>query len=86
MTYSITLDGVKHCKNNLCYERIKGISGLLEEVLPGVVVFHDVKKDDLQKAKKYLSSRFGHCSATIESEHYEGGTYCELRPVCTIKL
>ena len=44
MTYSLTLMGTHHCKPNTCYERIPSISGLLEEVLDGVVVFHDVEQ------------------------------------------
>ena len=48
MTYSLTLMGTHHCKPNTCYERIPSISGLLEEVLDGVVVFHDVEQKDIR--------------------------------------
>ena len=85
MTYSLTLMGTHHCKPNTCYERIPSISGLLEEVLDGVVVFHDVEQKDIKKSIDYLASRYGHDSVSIESEHYSG-CYCETKLIRVIKI
>ena len=85
MTYTLTPMGVHHCKPNVCYERIPNISGLLEEVLDGVVTFHSVERKDVNKALDYLASRYGHNFVSVESEHITG-CYCQLKLICATKI
>lgn len=85
MTYTLTLMGIHHCKPNVCYERIPNISGLLEEVLDGVVTFHSVKGKDVNKALDYLANRYGRNLVYIESEHITG-CFCQLELICAIEI
>ena len=85
MTYTLALVGIHHCKPNVCYERIPNISGLLEEVLDGVVMFHSVKGKDVNKALNYLASRYGHNLVSIESEHTID-CYCQTKLICAIEI
>lgn len=85
MTYTLTLMGTHHCKPYVCYERIPNISGLLEEVLDGIVMFHSIKRKDVNKAIDYLASRYGHNLVSVESEHI-AGCYCTTKLICAIKI
>ena len=85
MTYTLALVGIHHCKPNVCYERIPNISGLLEEVLDGVVMFHSVKGKDVNKALNYLASRYGRSLVSIESEHIIG-CYCHTKLICATAI
>lgn len=52
-------------------------SGMIEEVLPGLVSFHDLKEVDVQKAKDFISGHFQNPECHIAKEHYDG-SYCRL--------
>lgn len=85
MTYSLTLMGTHHCKPNVCYERIPNISGLLEEVLDGIVTFHGVEQKDVNKALDYLTNRYGRNLVAVESELILG-SYCQLTLICAVQI
>lgn len=85
MTYTLALVGIHHCKPNVCYERIPNISGLLEEVLDGFVIFHSIEQKDVNKALDYLASRYGHNLVSVESEHITG-CYCQPKLICAIEI
>lgn len=52
-------------------------SGMIEEVLPFVVSFHDLKGNDIQKAKSFIMEHFGNPECKVAKEHYNG-CFCNL--------
>ena len=85
MTYTIGIEGIHHCRPNMCYECVPNIDGLLEEVLNGVVIFHSLEHKYIEKALDYIVNRFGHCLVTVETEYYDG-CFCKCELLCAIQL
>lgn len=50
---------------------------MIEEVLPFVVSFHDLKGNDIQKAKNFITEHFGNPKCKVAKEHYNG-CFCNL--------
>lgn len=73
MTYTLYLNLPRH----LTWDDIHAAdsiiaSGMLEEVLPLVASFHDVKAKDVNGVLDYYQRLFGHALVAIESDHYTG--------------
>lgn len=50
---------------------------MIEEVLPFVVSFHDLKENDVQKAKDFIMEYFENPECKVAKEHYDG-CFCNL--------
>lgn len=54
-------------------------SGMIEEVLPEFIEFHDIKESDLNVALKFISEKFGNPKCNVAREYYErSNTLCQL--------
>lgn len=71
MTYTLYLDIPRH----LTWDDNTIASGMLEEVLPLVASFHDVKPKDINVVLDFYQRLFGHVLIVIESDNYIG-SYC----------
>lgn len=52
-------------------------SGMIEEVLPGLVSFHDLDERDVEKAMLFILEHFKDPSCDVAREHYKG-CFCSL--------
>ena len=78
MTYTIEAKTEKHLIMELCHKADEIVpSGMIEEVLPFVVSFHDLKGNDIQKAKSFIMEHFGNPECKVAKEHYNG-CFCNL--------
>lgn len=78
MTYTVEAKVKSHLTMELCHKADKLVSsGMIEEVLPFVVSFHDLKKNDVKKAKDFITEKFGNPECKIAKEHYDG-CFCNL--------
>lgn len=73
MTYTLYLNLPRHLTWDDIHEADSTIaSGMLEEVLPLVASFHDVKAKDINNVLDFYQRLFGHVLVEIESDHYTG--------------
>lgn len=78
MTYTVEAKTEAHLTMELCHKADEIVpSGMIEEVLPFIVSFHDLKKNDVQKAKDFIMEHFGNQECKVAKEHYNG-CFCEL--------
>lgn len=78
MTYTVEAKTETHSTMELCKLADETISsGMIEEVLPFVVSFHDLKENDVQKAKDFITEHFGNPECKVAKEHYNG-CFCNL--------
>lgn len=73
MTYTLYLNLSRHLTWDDIREADSTIaSGMLEEVLPLVASFHDVKATDVNNVLDFYQRLFGHVLVEIDSDHYTG--------------
>lgn len=84
-TYTLHLCGIHHAKKGVCYEQVPHVSGLLEEVLDGLVVFHSVKAKDVGRAIDYIGERYGKTLVSVQMEKYSE-SFCKLTEVCGVMV
>lgn len=73
MTYTVEAKVKSHLTKELCKLADEIIpSGMIEEVLPFVMSFHDLKENDVQKAKDFITEHFENSKCEIAKEHYDG--------------
>lgn len=78
MTYTVEAKTETHLTMELCHKADEIVpSGMIEEVLPFVVSFHDLKENDVQKAKDFIMEHFENPEFKVAKEHYDGG-FCNL--------
>lgn len=78
MTYTVEAKVKSHLTKELCKLADEIVpSGMIEEVLPFVVSFHNLKENDVQKAKNFIAEKFGNPECQIAKEHYDG-RFCNL--------
>jgi len=56
-------------------------AGMLEQVLPDTICWHDIEEKDIERVLNYIRFEFGHINIWIESEYYDG-CVCDLTFVC----
>lgn len=79
MTYTIEAQIKNHLTIELCRKADKIIpSGMIEEVLPHIISFHDLEKKDIEKAKKFIAENFNNPTCDVAEEHYKNGS-CLLK-------
>lgn len=86
MTYTLYLDIPRHLTWDDIHEADNTIaSGMLEEVLPLVASFHDVKPKDINVVLDFYQRLFGHVLIVIESDNYIG-SYCIGKFIAAVQL
>ena len=78
MTYTLYLNLPRHLTWDDISEADSTIaSGMLEEVLPLVASFHDVKAKYVKDVLDFYQKLFGHVVVEIYSDHYTGSQCME---------
>ncbi len=77
MTYTIEFNSTQ-LTMDICKKADDIISsGMIEEVLPGIVSFHDLDEGDVEEAMRFILKRFKNPICDIAKEHYKG-CFCSL--------
>lgn len=70
LTYSIEFKG--NLTSEMCRMANELVpSGMIEEVIPEFIEFHDIKKSNLDVALKFISEKFGNPKCNVVKEYYE---------------
>lgn len=72
MTYTIEFKA-KNLTMALCKKADVFVpSGMIEEVLPGLISFHDLKENDVKKAMEFIAEHFHNPKCRIAKEYIKG--------------
>lgn len=75
MTYTIEAYIENHLTMDLCHKADEIVpSGMIEEVLPHVISFHDLEEKDIEKANKFIIENFNNPKCDVAKEHYKNGS------------
>ena len=74
MTYTIYIDA-----SNLSWDIIHKadkIGGMIEQVLPELISWHDLKENEIEPALDFITETWGHITVDLCKEIYHG-SYCD---------
>ena len=74
MTYTIYIDA-----NNLSWyiiHRADKIGGMIEQVLPELISWHDLKENEIEPALDFITETWGHITVDLCKEIYHG-CFCD---------